>query len=32
MQTENNIVLYTDGNYAIHKYTLTFLRSAKNIG
>lgn len=32
LQTENNIVLYTDGNYAIHKYTLTFLRSAKNIG
>lgn len=30
--TDNKIVLYTDGNYSINKYTLTYLRKAKDIG
>lgn len=32
LYTDNKIILYTDGNYYIDKYKLTYLKSAKDLG
>lgn len=32
LYTDNSIVLYTDGNYGITNYDLTYLRKAKDLG
>lgn len=32
LYTDNSIVLYTDGNYGISNYDLTYLRKAKDLG